>query len=413
MKKIINWTFGSVFRTFGRVLAYILIGTILTLLLSKTGVKITSLLPIMRVSAATTEQWAINLNPPTDVRWFDCTSSTSCETQQTYNYVSQYNSETGDTYSYVIGGNTGTIATNGILLTYKSPVLINKDYVYNLTVYHCSNKNLSGATYNLYSNTYANRGIITGNWSQYTTTTTLSKYAYTNSQQTANYCYMTQTLFVSDVDTSWVFLKIKSPSSSITGYTPAFISIEVETLGIYKNVIDTIVRNAIQSGTTGLATSSQVTNAQNNINNNINNSTNSINNTINSGANQVSDSVDNLNDNINDDDSSEATSEINDFFSNFSTNNHGLTGIISAPLNAINSLTSKTCSPLVLPLPFVNQNLTLPCMRNIYVQNFGAFMTLYDVITLGIISYWVMVRIFNLVKDFKNPEHDEVEVMDL
>ena len=40
-------------------------------------------------------------------------------------------------------------------------------------------------------------------------------------------------------------------------------------------------------------------------------------------------------------------------------------------------------------------------------------MDIYDVITLGIVSYWILVRIFNLVKDFKNPDHDEIEVMDL
>lgn len=123
--------------------------------------------------------------------------------------------------------------------------------------------------------------------------------------------------------------------------------------------------------------------------------------------------LDDLNDTLNDDDTSQAATSASNFFSNFTTNQHGLTGIITAPLTAIQSLTSSTCADLVLPLPFVNQNLTLPCMRPIYNQHFGGFMQLYDIITLGIISYWVMVRIFALVKDFKNPEHDEIEVVDL
>lgn len=127
----------------------------------------------------------------------------------------------------------------------------------------------------------------------------------------------------------------------------------------------------------------------------------------------VNSSINDLNSSINDDDTSSATNQAGNFFSNFSTNTHGLTSIITAPLSAIQSLTSATCTPIVLPIPFVNQNLTLPCMRPIYVDNFGSFMSLYDTITLGIVSYWVLVRIFALVKDFKNPEHDEVEVMDL
>lgn len=131
------------------------------------------------------------------------------------------------------------------------------------------------------------------------------------------------------------------------------------------------------------------------------------------GNQAIGDSLSDMNSSINNSDSSQATNDASNFFSNFTTDNHGLTGIITAPLNAINSLTNAQCTPLVLPLPFVNENLTLPCMRGIYEEYFGSFMILYDVITLGIASYWVMVRIFGLVKDFKNPEHDEIEVLDL
>lgn len=101
------------------------------------------------------------------------------------------------------------------------------------------------------------------------------------------------------------------------------------------------------------------------------------------------------------------------FFNDFTTDTHGLTAIITAPLSLISSITSKSCSPLVLPLPFVDKDLTLPCMGAIYSQYFGSFLSIYQVITFGIIAYWVCVRIFNLVKDFKNPDHDEIEVLDL
>lgn len=123
--------------------------------------------------------------------------------------------------------------------------------------------------------------------------------------------------------------------------------------------------------------------------------------------------INSINDSINDVSTTDAINDGSSFFNNFTTNQHGLTGIVTAPLTAIQSLTSATCSPLVLPLPFVNQDLTLPCMRPIYQSTFGGFMTLYDIITLGIVSYWIMVRIFSLVKDFKNPDHDEIEVVDL
>lgn len=120
-----------------------------------------------------------------------------------------------------------------------------------------------------------------------------------------------------------------------------------------------------------------------------------------------------INDSLTDDDVGGSTNSASNFFSNFTTETYGLTSVITAPLTFIQSLTSKTCSPLTLPLPYVSRNLELPCMTTIYQEHFGSFLSLYQTITFGIISYWVVVRIFNLVKDFKNPDHDEIEVMDL
>lgn len=125
-------------------------------------------------------------------------------------------------------------------------------------------------------------------------------------------------------------------------------------------------------------------------------------------------SINGLNDTIKDDDIGDSTQEAADFITDFDTDTFGLTSIITAPLNLIQSLTSSTCTTLHLPLPYLNNKyLDLPCMTNIYQTHFGAFFTMYQTITYGIIAYWVIVRIFNQVKDFKNPEHDEIEVVDL
>ena len=112
-------------------------------------------------------------------------------------------------------------------------------------------------------------------------------------------------------------------------------------------------------------------------------------------------------------DLSEQTPLLGNIFSSFSSNTFGLTSIISAPLSLIRSLSSTSCTPLNLPLPFVGGTLTLPCMYSFYSSTFGSLFILYQTITFGIVAYWVMVRIFNMVKDFKNPDHDEIEVVDL
>lgn len=119
------------------------------------------------------------------------------------------------------------------------------------------------------------------------------------------------------------------------------------------------------------------------------------------------------NDTLKDDNTQGAQDSAGGFFNDFTTDTHGLTAIITAPLSLISRITSSSCSPLVLPLPYVDKDLTLPCMGAIYSQYFGSFLSIYQLITFGIVAYWVCVRIFNLVKDFKNPDHDEIEVLDL
>lgn len=130
--------------------------------------------------------------------------------------------------------------------------------------------------------------------------------------------------------------------------------------------------------------------------------------------NNIDTSINQVDDTLNNSDSSNATNSAGSFFSGFTTDTFGLTSIITAPLNLITSITSSTCSPVGLPIPFMEgQTLNLPCLRGIYEQHFGNLLDIYQIITFGIVAYWVCVRIFALVKDFKNPEHDEIEVMDL
>lgn len=119
------------------------------------------------------------------------------------------------------------------------------------------------------------------------------------------------------------------------------------------------------------------------------------------------------NETLKDSDTSEASDSANSFFEGFDSDDFGLTDIITMPLEFIEGLSSGTCNSLKLPVPFVNQTIELPCMTDIYKKYFGAFLTLYQTITTGFISYWVCINIFKLVQGFKNPDKDEIEVLDL
>ena len=129
--------------------------------------------------------------------------------------------------------------------------------------------------------------------------------------------------------------------------------------------------------------------------------------------NQINESINDMNDNIMSDDTTDAEDSAEDFFNDFTVNNHGLASIITAPLRLLNSLSSSTCSALVIPLPFVQQNVTLPCMSSIYNTYFHDFLVIYQLITTGLISYWVVIKIYGHVKGMQNPTDDRIEVFDL
>lgn len=120
-----------------------------------------------------------------------------------------------------------------------------------------------------------------------------------------------------------------------------------------------------------------------------------------------------INDNIKDDNVDEANNQASGFFDDFESDDFGLSDVITMPLKFIKGLASSKCYSLNLPLPFVDKNATLPCMTSIYEEFFSSFFSLYQVISTGIISYWICIDIFRMVQGFKNPESDVIEVMDL
>lgn len=128
--------------------------------------------------------------------------------------------------------------------------------------------------------------------------------------------------------------------------------------------------------------------------------------------NKQTEAVDKVDDTLNNSDTSGAGDTANGFFDNFEDKDFGLSDIITMPLQTIKNISSATCKPLTFPIPFVNTNMSLPCMSEIY-SKFGSVLTIYQTITFGMIAYWVVVNIFATVRNFKNPDSDEIEVVSL
>ena len=375
MKKILNWTFGACFRTIGRLLAIFIIAALLIFIGSKLGFKLDSIFPI-KVKAATVNQWADNLPALNRVQMYECGASNCYEKTTDFGGISTGGD--GDR-KYVFSSNRLTVDSSGgtVIQTTTGDVL-NQGYLYLTKYYICMNPNISTYNYKIGNANYStpnnfNAEILAQNDSALSTSPGITSIGYSS-------CRLFSGLYVPNTSgNNWTSIQFTSNNTQTTKF--AIVSVETENLGLYTNTIKQIVESA--------------------------------NGNVVSAVNGVKEETKKTNDTLNNDNVDESLTQADSFFNDFTTNTHGLTGIITAPLNAIQSLTSKSCSPLILPLPFVNENLTLPCMRQIYTEHFGSFMNLYDVIIIGIVSYWVLVRIFTLVKDFKNPDHDEIEVVDL
>lgn len=126
------------------------------------------------------------------------------------------------------------------------------------------------------------------------------------------------------------------------------------------------------------------------------------------GQQAVTDSITGLDDTINDSDID--NSDAVDFFSNFNDNTHGLSGIISAPLVAINSMLDNQCTPQTAT--WKGQTISIDCGYDFW-NRLSTFKQFLNVALDGLICYRILVKLFKLIESIKNPEDDRVEVMDL
>lgn len=335
---------------------------------------------------------------------WNCSGSNTCSTS-----VSTSTNVYGDYLIYTSGSEV-SIGSNGIFWAIQSPVNFNHNYLYSVSALVCYNSKvnntfqfLTGTSGDLNAFEYPLYSQVYNNWSP-------NDYIYLSDggygYLTLNTCRNVSGFINPDKSGNFLGLRLKNSGGTIAAQYVWLLGLKVESLGVDSDALRSILRESISSS--GLATAqsvAEVQKAQKEIKKEIAG--------MQEKQQQTNEKLDTLNDNITNSDSSGATNDASGFFDGFTTDTYGLTSIITSPLNLIKSLTSKTCSPLNLQVPFVNKTMQLPCMSTIYNEHFGSFVTIYQTITFGIVSYWVCVRIFALVKDFKNPDHDEIEVVDL
>lgn len=120
----------------------------------------------------------------------------------------------------------------------------------------------------------------------------------------------------------------------------------------------------------------------------------------------VKDSVDGVKDAITDSNIATGSSASTYFGDNIWQQNYGLSSLINIPIDFIHNITSSTCNPITLNLPFVNQNITLPCISTIMQQNFQGLYDVYQLVIGGFIGLYCGLHIFKDIEDAINPFKD-------
>lgn len=359
MTKILNWFFGSFVRTIGRIFAFLFISFVLFFLLNKTGLldnfSLDNLL-FMNVNATyvTTPNWTSSLPELGSMNALGCSNDTTCNTNISFytDYMSDVNGNPGRPFTSM--SNTLSLGPNGYaFLSYYGAY--KKDYLYMTTYYLCSNYFLN---YN--SNSYIapvvfdSPGVKLSSYNSQIITAQLNPQPGPDSTPTFDNCRAFSAYYVPNGEgLHWVSLRLRHDRVQNNLYI-SFFSVETQELGIYSDAIKDIVENAINNNMSGVATEASVQQVQNT-------------------TNEIKQEIQNTQQTITNNNITDAENEASGFFDNFTTETFGLTSIITAPLSAIQNIINSSCSPLVLPLPFTNKDLSLPCMSSIYSNFFGVF----------------------------------------
>lgn len=123
----------------------------------------------------------------------------------------------------------------------------------------------------------------------------------------------------------------------------------------------------------------------------------------------IKNSTNDIKDSINNSNVDESSSTASGFFDNFSDNDHGLSSIITAPLRAINAMLSNQC---VAPgATYKGQSFSLPCGSMLWDRPGGNdFKNFINIFYGGFLAYFVIRRLFLDIEKLKNPNNDKVEV---
>ena len=118
--------------------------------------------------------------------------------------------------------------------------------------------------------------------------------------------------------------------------------------------------------------------------------------------------LDNLKDTLKSDDVDDKSS----FFTDFSSADHGLSGVITAPLRAVSKITA-TCQPVTFSV--LDEPIELPCGDTLFwnKESVKSFKIVWNLLVGGPLIYFLIKKLFKVIESLKNPDDYRIEVLDL
>lgn len=154
--------------------------------------------------------------------------------------------------------------------------------------------------------------------------------------------------------------------------------------------------------------------------NSVTNSATTIIENNNNNTQQIIDSQQDINDSINNDNVQSGTSHGGNFFNNTTLPDHGLSSIVTLPINLLQGIlnSSSSCNDFIFfdtndLFGLGTQIITLPSGCILWSHASSSIQLVYHSLLLGIFGYWVLVDIWRTVNAVLDPERKNDYVMDL
>lgn len=353
-----------------------------------------------------------NFFMPSQIHFFNCSTSTNCTTD-----LSVYGSAQDGYFIEAVA-----LGTAGIYIRFVSNVEFKQDYMYSIQSIVCFDGNTSLNPTGKYYPGYSQFNNVI--WQRETTSFMDTYDPVTDTQY--DVCKLITSIVVPDTNSPYVGLHITNSTkySNINAY---FLGYYVEGLGMYSESMKDYIDEAIS--TSGYATAAsveevessittmkeEITSAQEETNDKLDTSIKEQQETndklqdsidkqeeIKQEQQETNNKLDDLNDNLT---NSDAPDDMDSLSSASGWLPAGpVDSLLTLPLSMLNNLSSSlgnTCKPLDLPLPFVDKNLTLPCLNTIYSQidGLGTFLNSISIIAGGFILYYYFKNLYKYIDD--------------